>query len=106
MIKELIKSIYHKHKGRYGYRRITDELNNKGMVINHKTVLRLMKLLGLKSLIRVKKYKSYKGEQCKIAPNLLKRKYQIKNGQPILPNLISLERNCIYRLLLTYSIKK
>ncbi len=26
VIKELIKSIYHKHKGRYGYRRITDEL--------------------------------------------------------------------------------
>jgi len=25
-IKELIKSIYHRHKGRYGYRRITDEL--------------------------------------------------------------------------------
>jgi transposase InsO family protein len=45
---KLIKSIYHKHKGRYGYRRITDELNNQGMVINHKTVLRLMKLLGLK----------------------------------------------------------
>lgn len=76
VIKELIKSIYHKHKGRYGYRRITDELNNKGTVINHKTVLRLMKLLGLKSLIRVKKYKSYKGEQGKIAPNLLKRKFK------------------------------
>ena len=60
VIKELIKSIYHKHKGRYGYRRITDELNNKGMIINHKTVLRLMKLLEIKSLIRVKKYKSYK----------------------------------------------
>ena len=60
-IKELIKSIYHKHKGRYGYRRITDELENKGIVINHKTVLRLMKLLGLKSIIRIKKYKSYKG---------------------------------------------
>lgn len=74
--KELIKSIYHKHKGRYGYRRITDELNNKGMVINHKTVLRLMKLIGLKSLIRVKKYKSYKGEQGKIAPNLLKRNFK------------------------------
>jgi len=29
-IKELIKSIYQKHKGRYGYRRITDELYNKG----------------------------------------------------------------------------
>ena len=76
VIKELIKSIYHKHKGRYGYRRITDELNNKGLVINHKTVLRLMKLIGLKSIIRVKKYKSYKGEQGKIAPNLLKRNFK------------------------------
>ena len=75
-IKELIKSIYHKHKGRYGYRRITDELNNNGLVINHKTILRLMKLLGLKSLIRVKKYKSYKGEQGKIAPNILARKFK------------------------------
>jgi hypothetical protein len=42
------------------------------MVINHKTVLRLMKLLGL-SLIRLKKYKSYKGEQGKIAPNVQKK---------------------------------
>ena len=76
VIKELIKSIYHKHKGRYGYRRITDELNSKSIIINHKTVLRLMKLLGLKSLIRVKKYKSYKGEQGKIAPNLLEIKFK------------------------------
>lgn len=53
-IKELIKSIYHKHKGRYGYRRITDELNQKGIVINHKTVLRLMKLLGLISLTQLR----------------------------------------------------
>ena len=62
VVKELIRLIYHKHKGRYGYRRITDELQNQGIIINHKTVLRLMKLLGLKSIIRVKKYKSYKGE--------------------------------------------
>ena len=80
--KELIKSIYHKNKGRYGYRRITDELNNKGVIINHKTVLRLMKLLGLKSIIRVKKYKSYKGEQGKIAPNILER-----NFKAIAPNI-------------------
>ena len=75
-LKELIKHIYHKHKGRYGYRRITDELNNQGVVINHKTILRLMKSLGLKSVIRVKKYKSYKGEQGKIAPNLLQRNFK------------------------------
>jgi len=74
-IKELIKSIYQKHKGRYGYRRITDELQNKGIIINHKTVFRLMNLLGLKSIIRVKKYKSYKGEQGKIVPNILERNF-------------------------------
>jgi transposase InsO family protein len=74
-VKELIKSIYHKHRGRYGYRRITDELNNKGIIINHKTVLRLMKLLGLKSIIRIKKYKPYKGEQGKIVANVLERNF-------------------------------
>jgi putative transposase len=76
VIKELIKSVYHKHKGRYGYRRITDELNNKGIIINHKTVLKLMKSLGFKSVIRVKKYKSYKGDQGKIAPNILERNFK------------------------------
>lgn len=75
-IKELIRAIYNKHKGCYGYRRITDELQNKGMIINHKTVLRLMKSLGLKSIIRVKKYKSYKGENGKIAPNILERNFK------------------------------
>ena len=74
--KELIKVIYQRHKGRYGYRRITDELQNRGIIINHKTVLRLMKTLGLKSVVRVKKYKSYKGENGKIAPNILQRKFK------------------------------
>jgi putative transposase len=75
-IKELIKAIYQRHKGRYGYRRIADELQNKDIIINHKTVFRLMKLLGLKSSIRVKKYKSYRGENGKIAPNVLERKFK------------------------------
>jgi transposase InsO family protein len=79
-IKELIKQIYHHHKGRFGYRRITLDLNNKGVVINHKTVLRLMKTLGLKSLIRIKKYRSYKGNQGKITPNVLERNF--KTNQP------------------------
>lgn len=75
-IKELIKTIYHKHRGRFGYRRITFLLKQKGILINHKTVLRLMKTLGLKSVIRIKKYKSYKGEQGKIAPNVLNRDFK------------------------------
>ena len=72
----MIKQIYHRHKGRLGYRRITLLLKEKGILINHKTVLRLMKILGLKSIIRVKKYKSYKGEQGKIAPNVLQRNFK------------------------------
>jgi putative transposase len=77
-IKTLIQSVYHKHKGRLGYRRITIALRQKGVIVNHKTVLRLMKSLGLKSLIRVKRYKSYKGELGKTAPNLLNRAFKAK----------------------------
>ena len=79
-VKTMIKQIYHQHKGRFGYRRITLTMKDKGIIINHKTVLRLMKSLGLKSIIRVKKYKSYRGEQGKIAPNILKRNF--KADQP------------------------
>ena len=76
-IKEQIKLIYHENKGRYGYRRITLELKNRGYIINHKTVLKLMNNLGLKSIIRKKrKYSSYKGTLGKIADNLLKRDFK------------------------------
>jgi len=74
--KVMIQNLYHKHKGRLGYRRITLLLHQHGQIINHKTVLRLMQILKLKSIIRVKKYKSYKGEQGKIAPNLLNRAFK------------------------------
>ena len=70
-----IKSIFHEHKGRYGYRRITAEMHNRGYVINHKTVQRLMKLLGLKCQMRKVKYRSYKGEVGRIAPNVLDRDF-------------------------------
>ena len=73
--KTQITEIYHKHKGRYGYRRITLELRRNGTVINHKTVRRLMKLLGLKSMVRVKKYRSYKGSAGNVAPNILNRRF-------------------------------
>ena len=76
-IKEEIKSIFYENKGRYGYRRITLELNNRGYKINHKTVLKLMNILELKSIVRKKrKYSSYKGTLGKIADNLLKRNFK------------------------------
>jgi len=71
--KAQITEIYHKHKGRYGYRRITLALRKAGNLVNHKTVQRLMRDLGLKSMIRMKKYRSYKGQVGRIAPNILNR---------------------------------
>ena len=71
-----IQSIFHEHKGRYGYRRITDELRNRGFGLNHKTVQRLMKELGLVCRVRMKKYRSYKGEVGKIADNELNREFR------------------------------
>lgn len=73
--KEEIIAIYHENQGRYGYRRITLEMHNRGYHINHKTVSRLMKVLGLKCQVRLKKYRSYKGEIGKIAPNLINRDF-------------------------------
>jgi putative transposase len=77
-IKALIQAVYYKHKGRYGYRRITLLLRQQGLLINHKTVFKLMGSLALKSIIRIKRYKSYKGEQGKIAPNVLNRGFKAK----------------------------
>ena len=74
-VKELIQEIFDEHEGRYGYRRITLQLKNKGTVINHKTVRRLMIEMGLKSLVRMKKYQSYRGNVGKTAPNILGRNF-------------------------------
>ena len=71
-----IKAIYDEHKGRYGYRRVTETLRRRGGVINHKTVQRLMDELQLKSLVRVKKYRSHRGQVGKVAPNILERDFK------------------------------
>jgi transposase InsO family protein len=65
--KQEISEIFHQNRGRYGYRRITFELRNRGLVLNHKTILKLMTELGLKCKVRMKKYRSYKGYVGKIA---------------------------------------
>jgi putative transposase len=74
-LKKTIREIYDRHKGRYGYRRIRSVLVGMGTQINHKTVQRLMEQLGIKSLVRPKKYRSYKGELSKAAPNEIDRDF-------------------------------
>lgn len=74
--KQEIQEIYNTNKGRYGYRRITIAMRNKGYVINHKTVQKLMKQLGLQGKQRKNdKYHSYKGDVGRVADNLLKRDF-------------------------------
>ena len=46
-IKKIIKKIYEKHKGRYGYRRITLTLRNENIIVNHKKVKRLIEGNGI-----------------------------------------------------------
>jgi len=74
-LKVEINEIYELHEGRYGYRRIQIELAKRGKKVNHKKIQRIMKELGLKCLVRMKKYKSYKGTVGKIAPNHLDRQF-------------------------------
>jgi transposase InsO family protein len=78
-IKEAIKEIFHEHKGRYGYRRITKELEKRGFHHDPKTINSLMNDMGIKCMVRMKKYKSYKGKEGKIAPNVLNRDFTAEN---------------------------
>ena len=75
-LKVEIQAIYNEHEGRYGYRRIRDELANRGQKVNHKKVQRIMRALGLKCIVRMKKYKSYKGTVGKIVDNILNRHFK------------------------------
>ena len=73
--RQRIVELYHQNKGRYGYRRLALAMKNEGYVISGKTVRRLMAESGIKCEVRMKKYKSYRGEVGKIAPNLLERNF-------------------------------
>ncbi len=74
-LRQKISDIYSENKGRYGYRRITSALRNNGNLINHKTVQRLMGEMGLKAKKTRQKYRSYKGDIGKVAPNILNRDF-------------------------------
>lgn len=68
--KQVIQNIFIGSKNTYGYRRITLELRQQGYALNHKTVLKLMKSINIQGKQRKSKYKSYRGEIGKVAPNI------------------------------------
>ena len=71
-----IRQICEEHKGRYGYRRVTLALRQGGYSTNHKLVMKLMREEHLTCLLRPKKYRSYRGEIGRVAPNRLNRRFK------------------------------
>jgi putative transposase len=75
-LKAAVTEIFRKNQGRYGYRRIHTELAKQGWAVAKKTVLKLMRTLGLVCQVRRKKrYNSYRGGQSNIAANVLNREF-------------------------------
>jgi putative transposase len=76
-LKAKVMEIFEKNHGRYGHRRIHTELVKQGWTIAKKTVLKLMHAMRLVCKVRRKKrYSSYKGDQGKVAPNVLNREFE------------------------------
>lgn len=76
-LKTHIREIYKLHKQRYGYRRITIDLGLRGIKVNHKKVLRLMREMGIKAVRPKKKYNAYQNTMvCSATKNLLQRNFQ------------------------------
>lgn len=74
-VKELIKDIVAKTHRRYGHRRVRSELAKTGAHVSKKTVLALMRELGLLSRVRRKKFNSHRGKVGTIADNVLDRDF-------------------------------
>ena len=74
-ISSKIKSIFQENKGRYGVRRVCQELAQRGFPVNHKRVQRIMNRLVLAGKRPKEKYHSYRGEVGKVAVNVIDRDF-------------------------------
>jgi len=75
-LKEAIRDAFTAAKSAYGHRRIRAVLRRKGWQVSKKTVLKLMRQLGLQCPVRRRKrYNSFRGEVGEAADNLLNRQF-------------------------------
>ena len=75
-VRPLVKEAFSRTPNGMGYRQVALVLRNEqGLCISGKTVLRLMREEGLTCQIRRKKYNSYRGEQGRVAKNVLDRDF-------------------------------
>ena len=96
----IVLKIYHQHKGRYGYRRIRLACRNAGVLLNGKTVRKLMKELGISSLIRVKKFK-VNGKKLYLSPIM-----DLYNGEIFSYNLATRPQPSMVQTMLTDALKQ
>ena len=82
-----IKDIFSQHKGRYGVRRVYQELIKRGHKVNHKRVQRLMHTMGLAGKRPKEKYHSYKARSARLLrislTGISARQLLCKNGLPM-----------------------
>ena len=76
----LISEAYEERDGILGYRQMTIKIRREHNVkVNHKRIYRLMKVVGLKSVCRKKKYNYIKSTPEVTAENVLKRDFKAKD---------------------------
>lgn len=76
----LIKEAYDEKDGILGYRQITIKLRREhNLKVNYKRIYRLMKIVGLKSICRKKKYNYIKSTPEVTAENVLNRDFKAEN---------------------------
>jgi putative transposase len=75
-LKAAVREVFEEAKGRYGHRRVHTELAKVGWTLAKKTVLKVMRSLGLICQVRRRRrYNSFKGKVGRIAANLLNRDF-------------------------------
>ena len=75
-VRPLVREAFSRTPNGMGYRQVALALRNEhGLCMSGKTVLRLMREEGLACKIRRKRYSSYRGEQGKVARNVLNREF-------------------------------
>lgn len=76
----LIREAYEEKNGILGYRQMTIKLNrDHNLLVNHKRIYRLMKILGLRSVCRKKRYNYIKSTPEVTAENILNRDFSTKH---------------------------
>jgi len=81
----MIKNVFDKSKGTYGYRRITEGLKIEyGVIFNHKKVFRIMKKYYLVPKYHKKKKKNgFRRIEENVKPNLIKRNFNINEKNKV-----------------------